>query len=229
MIVRDQRGKVSFGRWDYPIQVLIVLTLIAFAVETLPGLSPGWQKGLQAFEIASVSLFTIEYLARLALTRPPQRYVFSFFGIIDLLAILPFYLATSLDLRSLRAFRLLRLFRILKLARYGEAVRRYRRAFLIIREELVLFGVTALILLYLSAVGIYYFENEAQPEAFSSVFHSLWWAIVTLTTVGYGDVYPVTAGGRLFTFFVLVIGLGTMAIPSGLFASALIKAREECE
>jgi voltage-gated potassium channel len=82
------------------------------------------------------------------------------------------------------------------------------------------------ILLFLAAVGIYYFENQAQPERFRSVFHSLWWAVATLTTVGYGDVYPITAGGRIFTFFVLLIGLGIVSVPAGLVSSALSKARE---
>jgi voltage-gated potassium channel len=81
--------------------------------------------------------------------------------------------------------------------------------------------------LFLAAVGIYYFENEAKPEAFASVFHALWWSIVTLTTVGYGDVYPITVGGRIFTFFVLIIGLGVVAVPAGMFATALSKARQE--
>jgi len=80
-------------------------------------------------------------------------------------------------------------------------------------------------LLYFSAVGIYYFENEAQPDKFASVFHSLWWSVATLTTVGYGDVYPVTVGGKVFTFLVLLIGLGIVSVPAGLVASALSKAR----
>ena len=146
---------------------------------------------------------------------------------IDLLAILPFYISTGLDLRSLRAFRLLRLFRLLKLARYSAAVQRFHRAFLIAREELVLFGAVPLIVLYLSAMGIYYFENPAQPDKIGSVFDSLWWAVCSLTTVGYGDVYPITVGGRMLTFCVLVCGLGIVAIPSGLIASALSKAREQ--
>jgi len=91
----------------------------------------------------------------------------------------------------------------------------------------VLFGCIAMILLYLSAVGIYYFENAAQPEKFKSIFHSLWWALATLTTVGYGDIYPVTAGGQFFTFFVLMLGLGVVAVPTGLIASALSQARNE--
>ena len=85
----------------------------------------------------------------------------------------------------------------------------------------------SLILLYLSAVGIYFFENQAQPEQFKSVFHCLWWAVTTLTTVGYGDVFPITAGGRIFTFFVLMVGLGIVAVPAGLVASALSQARRE--
>ena len=92
---------------------------------------------------------------------------------------------------------------------------------------MVLFGLTALVLVYLSAVGIYYFESTAQPEKFKSVFHSLWWAVTTLTTVGYGDAYPITLGGRIFTFFILVIGLGIVAVPTGVFASALAKARDD--
>jgi voltage-gated potassium channel len=113
-----------------------------------------------------------------------------------------------------------------KLVRYSKAVQRFHRAFLIAREELILFFCVACMLLFFSSVGIYYFENDAQPEAYSSVFQSMWWAIVTLTTVGYGDVYPITAGGRVFTFFVLMVGLGIIAVPTGIVSSALSKARE---
>ena len=84
-------------------------------------------------------------------------------------------------------------------------------------------------LIYFSAVGIYYFENEAQPEYFTSIFDSLWWAIITLTTVGYGDVYPITAGGKVFTFFILMIGLGIVAIPTGIISSALTRSVDKKE
>ena len=89
-----------------------------------------------------------------------------------------------------------------------------------------MFSLVSFILIYLSAVGIYYFENTVQPEAFSSIFSSLWWSVVTLTTVGYGDVIPVTIGGRIFTFIILMIGLGIIAIPSGMISSALTEARD---
>jgi voltage-gated potassium channel len=156
---------------------------------------------------------------------PKTAYIFSFYGVVDLLAILPFYVSTGLDLRSLRAVRLLRLFRIVKLVRYSAAIQRFHRAFVIAKEELVLFFSAAAVVLFLSAVGIHYFEGQAQPEAFGSVFHCLWWAVVTLTTVGYGDVYPVTVGGRVFTFLVLIVGLGVVAVPTGIMASALSEAR----
>jgi voltage-gated potassium channel len=112
------------------------------------------------------------------------------------------------------------------MARYQKAMKRFKTAFSMAREEIVLFLFLTLILLYLSAVGIYYFEREAQPEEFASVFHSLWWAVATLTTVGYGDIYPITAGGKVFTFFMMIIGMGIIAVPAGLVASALTKAKE---
>lgn len=213
-------------RIEIAVQFLIVLSMLAFAIETLPGLSPAWQVALYLVEITSVTLFTIEYFWRLAVSKDKRRFATSFFGIIDLIAILPFYLSIGLDLRSVRVFRIFRLIRLLKLARYNRAVERLRVAMTIAWEEMMLFGAAAMMLLFLSSVGIYYCENEAQPEAFASVPHSFWWSLCTLTTVGYGDVYPITHAGRVFTFFVLVIGLGIVAVPAGLVASALSQARK---
>lgn len=211
--------------FDLSVQALIVLSLVTFTLETLPGLSSTTKKWLYGVEAITVLIFTLEYLLRLLLADRKLAFAFSFFGLIDLLAIVPFYLALGLDFRSVRIFRFLRLFRAFKMARYSKAIRRFHRAFLIAREELVLFVIVTLMLLYFSAVGIYYFENEAQPEKFASVIHSLWWAVATLTTVGYGDIYPVTPGGKIFTFIVLLIGLGIVSVPAGLVASALSKAR----
>jgi len=218
---------VSLGRWELPIELLVVANLIALAFETLPNLSPFWHQALWNFEVFCAAVYTVEYAFRVYLARPRWRYVVSFYGIIDLLAIAPFYLLVAFNLQAVRAFRLLRLLRLFKLVRYTNAVHRFRRAFAIARDDLVLFGVSALIVLYLAAIGIYHFEHEAQPDRYSSVFDSLWWAVATLTTVGYGDIYPITPGGRLFTFFVLVLGLGFVAVPSGLIASALSRVRAE--
>jgi voltage-gated potassium channel len=224
-IVEQNEG--PFGRaLDWTIQGLIVLSLVSFSVETLPNLSETTHNLLHSFELFSVAVFSIEYIVRVFVATPRRAYVFSFFGIIDLLAILPFFVGMAVDLRSIRAFRLLRLFRMLKLARYSAAVRRFHIALRIAREEIILFLGATLILLYVAAVGIYYFEGDAQPAQFGSVFHCLWWGLCTLTTVGYGDVYPITVGGRIFTFFILLIGLGVISVPAGLVASALAKARQ---
>lgn len=210
-------GKV----FDYTIQVLIIFSLITFSVETLPDLSPWAQDLLRAVEAVTVVIFTAEYLLRLWVADRKLGFVFSFYGIIDFLAILPFYVTTGLDLRSLRVFRLFRLFRLLKLLRYARAVERFKLAFASVRYELALFLAACALLIYVASVGIYYFERAVQPESFGSVFACMWWAVATLTTVGYGDVYPVTAGGRIFTTIILFIGLGIIAVPTGLVASAL--------
>src|SRR5699024_1017221 len=115
-------------------------------------------------------------------------------------------------------------FRAFKLVRYNKALNRFKQAWWLIREEVILFFIVTTIFLFLASAGIYYFENAVQPEKFSSIFSSAWWAVVTLTTVGYGDVYPITAGGKIFTFFILMIGVGIVTIPAGLVASALNKA-----
>lgn len=212
--------------FDLSVQFLIIVSLISFSIETLPDLPASTKAVLGHIETFCVLVFTAEYVLRFIVSSNRLGFVTSFFGFIDLLAILPFYLSTGLDLRAVRAFRLLRLFRILKLARYSKAMRRFHVALKLAKEELVLFLAMSGIMLYLAAVGIYYFESSAQPEAFKSIFHSLWWAAVTLTTVGYGDMYPITAGGRAFTMVVLLVGLGLVSVPAGLVASSLSKARE---
>ncbi|MFB9057251.1 ion transporter [Mariniflexile ostreae] len=206
------------------IQALILISIVTFSVETIPNLEPKTKLILRAIEWFSVVVFTIEYFLRIYVADNKRKFIFSFFGVIDLLAILPFYLSFGVDLRSLRTLRFLRLFRILKLVRYNRALNHFTRAIKSAKEEILLFIFITLILIYFSAVGIYYFESEAQPEHFASIFDSLWWAIITLTTVGYGDVYPITVGGKVFTFFILMIGLGIVAIPTGIISSALTKS-----
>lgn len=218
----------NHGRtFTFLIQVLIIISLVSFSIGTLPNIPDSTKNILQFIELFIVIIFTFEYFLRIIVADNKLKFIFSFYGIIDLAAILPFYIASGIDLRSIRVFRLLRLFRVMKLFRYNQAINRFYRAFSIAKEELILFSFISMILLYLSSVGIYYFESNAQPEQFASIFHSLWWAVITLTTVGYGDIYPITVGGRIFTFFVLMIGLGIIAVPTGLVASALSQARIE--
>ncbi|WP_405410492.1 ion transporter [Maribacter sp. Asnod1-A12] len=224
--INDNRKSRIFA---YFIQILIFISIVAFSFETVSDLEPNTRKLLRVIEIFCVVVFTIEYLLRIYVADTKHKFIFSFFGIIDFLAILPFYLALGVDLRSLRALRFLRLFRILKLMRYNKAIKRFTAAISTAKEEILLFLFVTLILIYFASVGIYYFENEAQPEHFASIFDSLWWAIITLTTVGYGDVYPITVGGKVFTFFILMIGLGVVAIPTGIISSALTTSVDKKE
>ena len=158
---------------------------------------------------------------RLFLSKNRIGFIFSFYGIIDLVAIIPFYLTAGLDLRTLRIFRLFRLFRVFKLLKYTNAINTMKKAVFSIKEELIVFMIASCFLLYVAAAGIYYFENEVQPELFKTIFHCLWWAVTTLSTVGYGDMFPITTGGRFFTTIVVFIGLGIIAVPTGLFANSL--------
>ena len=222
-VVED--SDTAAGRiFDISIQLLIILSITAFTVSTLPDLDETTVFYLHLFELLSVAIFTVEYCLRVYVSDARLRFIFSFYGLVDLIAIAPFYIGTGVDMRMVRAFRLLRIF---KLFRYSKALQRFSKTFLMVRDELVIYGAASLIVLYLAASGIYLFENQVQPEAFKSVIHSLWWAVATLTTVGYGDVYPITAGGRIFTFIVLIVGLGVVAVPSGLIASAMTEVREQ--
>jgi voltage-gated potassium channel len=224
-IIEDNTTQ-SGKKFDYFIQVLIILSSISFSIDTLPNLSESFRSGLDVFETVTVIIFSLEYILRLYVSKNPLSYMFSFYGIVDILAILPFYINIFVDLRFLRVFRIFRVFRALKLLRYSKAIKRFNLAFKIVKEEVVLFIIVTIVLIFISSAIIYYFENESQPEVFSSIFHSAWWSIVTLTTVGYGDVYPITLGGKIFTFFVLMIGVGFVTVPAGLVATALSKARE---
>lgn len=212
------------------LDAVIILSTIAMGVETVPDL-PAWAvEALYAFEIFVIAVFTIEYVLRLLSTPHPFFYARSFFGIVDLLAIAPFYIAllatgSGIDLRAIRALRLLRLARLFKLARYTVALDRFGVAWRAVKDEVTVFGITALVVLYVCALVIFQCEHDAQPDKFRSVFDAMWWAAVTLTTVGYGDIYPITFVGRLFTVFMLFVALGIIAVPTGLVASALVAIR----
>ena len=151
--------------------------------------------------------------------------MFSFFGIVDIVSIVPALFGTNL--MAVRVFRLLRIFKLFRSKRMNQAVTRISNALLEVRTDLLLFCSIVLILLYFSAVGIYLFENEAQPEIFSSIPAAMWWAVATLTTVGYGDAYPITTGGKIFTSIITILGIGIIAIPTGLIAAALTGSKNK--
>lgn len=199
---------------------LILLSAVLIAVETMPGLRG--RPVLVGATLVLAGIFAVEYVLRLWSAPHRLRYATSFWGIVDLLAALPALLLLVPDLQAVRALRLLRLIRLLKLARLARAMDRIERAFASTRDELAVVLLVAAITIYLAAMGIHHFERTAQPEVFGSVPRSLRWALATLTTVGYGDAYPVTAGGQAFTGLVLMVGLGVVAVPAGLVASALL-------
>ena len=135
----------------------------------------------------------------------------------------------SADFRFLRAFRIFRILRIFKLARHLKAAEQMMSAFYEIRASLAVYVSLTGLIVYLAAVGIYVFEHFAQPEHFGSIPQCLWWAITTLTTVGYGDTYPVTLGGKVFTTLILILGIGLVAIPGSLYVNALVRVNASAE
>ncbi len=208
---------------------------MAIILETVQSLDQAYGAWFDAFEAVSVAVFTVEYLARLwAIPEDPGfqgevrgrlRWMGTPLALIDLLAILPFYLpvAVALDLRFLRLLRLFRIFRVLKLARYSKAMQSMGRVFRAKRQQLVMTLFTVGVLLILSSSLMYLVEHEAQPEAFSSIPRTLWWAVITLTTVGYGDVVPITPLGRVLGAFIALLGVGMIALPAGILGSGFVE------
>ena len=214
-------------RFDYTIMAFIILSMVVMSLETLPDISPSAIIIFDALELIIVVVFTIEYAMRIWTAEKPIKYIFSFLGIVDLIAIVPFWLLTGINLQGARAFRLLRMIRVLKILRYMSALKRLERAIRLVQEELIVFGILAIIIIFVTSVGIYQFEHEAQPEAFPSIPHSVWFSIVSLTAVGYGDITPITVGGKIFTSLILIVGLAVVAIPTALIVSGLTRAKIE--
>ena len=191
------------------------------------------------FEVISVSVFSVEYLLRIwtadllypSARHPRLKYVFSLMALVDLAAILPFFLPfISVDLRFLRMARLFRLFRLLrvfKLGRYVDALITVTTVIKKSSSQLIVSVALCLFVMLFSAIVMYTVENPVQPEQFPNVIASLWWAICTLTTVGYGDIYPVTDVGRFFASIISLVGIGIIAIPTGIIAAGFSSAIEK--
>jgi voltage-gated potassium channel len=212
------------------IMALIVLNVCAVLVETVEEISLPLARYFRAFEIFSVAVFTAEYLLRLwsctadaryrGHLRGRLRYAASPMALIDLLAILPFYLEFfTIDLRFVRSLRLFRLFRAFKLARYSASMRTLGNVLRSKREELLVTLFVVVVMLVFASSAMYYAEHDAQPDKFSSIPASMWWGVATLTTVGYGDVFPVTTAGKVLGAMIAVLGVGLFALPTGILAS----------
>lgn len=221
---------------DVGLIVLISLNVLAVILESVKDIENAYRELFFAFEVFSVVIFTVEYIVRVWTTvdnpwRPEPhhafkariRYMLSWMALIDLIAILPFYLGflVGADLRILRALRLLRIF---KLTRYSSAM---TMLFQVFREERRTIGAAmfvSMLLMMMAATLAYLFEHRVQPEVFSSIPAAMYWATVTMTTVGYGDMVPITTVGRLLSAFIGVLGLGMVALPAGILASGFNNA-----
>lgn len=206
------------------LNALILISAVSISLETMPELPLSLREKLRWLEHVVLIVFAIEYVMRVICAPRPLRYVFSFWGMVDLLAILPLLALINPEWLAIRVLRLMRLIRLLKLFRTSRALNRLARAFTKVKGELIVFAVLTTLVMYVAAVGIYVFEHPVQPEAFSSIPMSLWWAVASLTTVGYGDLVPLTLGGRIFTACVLFIGLGVVAGPAAIVTTALLEA-----
>lgn len=208
------------GSLDRTSPVVIIAGLAITAVQTAAELSPVWVLGLAVAGRTVDALFVADYVSRIVFAPSRREYILSWLGFIDLVATIGCLLGSVA--RDFRVLRLLRVLSTMKMMRTG-AVTRFFGALRSRRDEWVIFTATTVLLLYVAATGIYIFEHEAQPEAFGSVPASVWWAVTTLTTVGYGDTYPITPMGRFFTALVLLIGLGIVGVPAGIVSAALAK------
>ena len=213
---------------------LIILNVIAVIMGTVEGFARDNEALLLRFEIFSVVVFTIEYALRIWSASSAKslrkasgerlRFAGTPLAIVDLLAILPFYLPplNMVDLRIIRALRLFRLFRLFHIRRFSEPTRLFARVLKDKRDELLIALGAILILSLFSSVLVYFAENQAQPQAFASIPDSIYWAIVTMTTVGYGDVYPITAMGKFLASIISILGLGLLALPTAILSSGML-------
>jgi len=218
------------GSFQIFISTLILLNGVSVMLETVASLDPFYRQGLLLFEWISVGIFSVEYLVRVWVAdltpsyqqpvRGRLRYMISPLALIDLLAIIPSLLSLAgVDLRILRFVRLLRL---LKLTRYSKAMHNISAAISAGKNELLFSALLMGLLLLISSTLMYYAEHEAQPQVFSSIPAALWWGVMTLTTIGYGDIYPVTFAGKLITSVAAISGIGLFALPGGIIISELI-------
>ncbi|MBI9095551.1 MAG: ion transporter [Sphaerochaeta sp.] len=221
--------------FDWSLVILISLNVFSVILESFSTLKLRYLGLFSSFEFISVIIFTIEYLLRIWTSdlKYPRRnrsisilaFMFSGMAIIDLLSILPFYipLATSIDLRVLRVLRFTRMLRILKIGRYSASMALIGRVLKRSKSDLVVTLFVTFLLLLLASSLMYYVENPVQPDKFPNIVASSWWTIITLTTVGYGDVYPVTVLGKILGGVIALFGIGLVALPTGIISSGFME------
>ena len=230
--VPEVTGELGSKLFTIFIMTLILLNVLSIIILTIPTISPEFRNALNIFNVFSVIVFTIEYILRLWTCTRNKRYSDPITGrfrfaltpllLIDLIAILPFYLPYIIPI-DLRFLRMLRLLRIFKMTRYSYSLQVFGSILKEKKDEIVVSLAIVFILLVLSASMMYFAEHTAQPDVFTSIPHTLWWAVATLSTVGYGDVYPVTHIGKILGGIVALLGISMFALPTGILASGFVE------
>lgn len=230
----DDENDIISNIFDCGIIVLIVINVILVIVDTF-NISNNVRAIFDVIEIVSVIIFTIEYLLRLwtanylypdmSPIKARFKYMFTFMALIDLFAILPFFIPfiIPVDLRVLRTLRIVRLLRLFKVNRYTNALSTIGDVFKKKASQLLSAMLVVLLLMIITSVLMYNVENAAQPEKFENAFASMWWAIATLTTVGYGDIYPVTIIGKILSAVIALLGVGLVAVPTGIISAGFME------
>jgi voltage-gated potassium channel len=213
---------------------IITLNAAAIVLHTVPAYNRKYAQLFYDFELFSVTFFTIEYLLRIWVCVENERYrhpikgrlrfIFSTAAIIDFLAIFPFFFTLfAADLAIIRILRLFRIFRLFRVSRYSHAFRMIQHAVADRKEELVLSVVLVLFMLIIVSSVMYYVEHSAQPNSFSSIPATMWWGVTAMTTVGYGDIYPITPLGKFLGGLVAIMGVGLFALPTGILVSGFLE------
>ena len=227
---------------DVSLALLIILNILALMLETVDWIHANYGDALRVFDVLSLVLFTAEYMSRIwsctadpAFSHPIRgrlRYATQPMMLLDLLVILPFYLpklVPSADLRFARAGRLLRLVRIIRIGRYSASLHTLGFVFVRKKEELVIAFFAEIILLIVASSVLYFVETDAQPDVFKNIPTSMWWGMSTLTTVGYGDIVPITVWGKALAMVISLIGIAMFALPVGILGAGFVEQREEME
>lgn len=211
--------------FDISLLGAIILSVAVVVLESVASVRQTYGTALRAIEWLVTSLFTIEYVARLISVRRPLRYVASFFGVVDLLSIIPTYLSMFIpgaqSLLVIRAMRLLRVFRILKIARYLTEMRSLVNAIRATRAKIAVFLLCVLTIVLIMGAAMYAIEGE--EGGFTSIPRGVYWAIVTVTTVGYGDIAPRTMAGQVIAAVAMILGYSLIIIPTGIFSTELAR------
>jgi voltage-gated potassium channel len=235
IVLHNPRGTHNFSAWfNRALALLIIANVVAVIIETVPTLSVETRAFLHWFELVSVVLFAAEYLLRLWVSVEQPEIAHSIGGrlhwmlrpmsLFDLAAILSIF--APIDLRYLRIFRILRLFRVLSVPSLANTYERLKHSVGKRRDLLVVSALLMTMLLVSSACLLYFFEHDAQPKVFSSIPQAMWWASVTLTTIGYGDIFPITAAGKFCAALIAIVGVGFFALPAAILTGAVMEAHE---